>query len=106
MAPFDLGAREAAERIRAGTLSPVELVEACLERIRALDGGLQAWAHVDAQGALAAAHELAREAKGARLRGPLHGVPIGAKDIFHVAGMPTTAGAGAFAHSKDRKSVV
>jgi aspartyl-tRNA(Asn)/glutamyl-tRNA(Gln) amidotransferase subunit A len=99
VAPFDLGAREAAERIRAGTLSPVELVEACLERIRALDGGLQAWAHVDAQGALAAAHELAREAKGARLRGPLHGVPIGAKDIFHVAGMPTTAGAGAFTHS-------
>ena len=99
MAAFELGAREAAERIRAGTLSPVELVEACLERIGALDGRLQAWVHVDAPGALAAARQLESEAKGARLRGPLHGVPIGVKDIFHVAGMPTRAGAGPFAHS-------
>jgi len=99
VAPFELGAREAAERIRAGTLSPVELVESCLERIGALDGRLQAWVHVDAPGALTAARQLESEAKGARLRGPLHGVPIGVKDIFHVAGMPTRAGAGTFAHS-------
>jgi len=100
VAPFELGAREAAERIRAGTLSPVELVEACLGRIQALDARLLAWAHVDADGARAAARELEREAKAGRLRGALHGVPVGVKDIFHVAGMPTTAGAKAFAHSR------
>jgi Asp-tRNA(Asn)/Glu-tRNA(Gln) amidotransferase A subunit family amidase len=97
--PSELGARDAAERIRAGTLSPVALVESCLERIHALDGRLQAWVHVDAPGALAAARQLESEAKAGRLRGPLHGVPIGVKDIFHVSGMPTKAGAGTFAHS-------
>jgi Asp-tRNA(Asn)/Glu-tRNA(Gln) amidotransferase A subunit family amidase len=99
--PFaDLGAREAAEQIRAGALSPVALVEACLERLRALEGRVAAWAHVDEPAALAAARELEGEARIGRLRGPLHGVPVGIKDIFHVAGMPTTAGAKAFAHSR------
>lgn len=96
--PTALGAREAAEQIRAGALSPVALVEACLERIRVHDGRVQAWVHVDESGALATARELEREAKGGRLRGPLHGVPVGVKDIFHVAGMPTRAGARTFAH--------
>lgn len=98
MAVTDLTAAGAAEKIRAGKLSPVELVEACLERIRALDGRLKAWVHVDEAGALATARELEREAENGRFRGPLHGVPVGVKDIFHVAGMPTTAGARAWAH--------
>ncbi len=98
MAPCDLGAREAAEQIRAGALSPVALVEACLARILALDGRLRAWVHVDESGALATARALEREAKGGRFRGPLHGVPVGVKDVIHVAGMPTRAGARAFAH--------
>ena len=54
MAPFELsalGAVEAADEIRRGAVSPVALVEACLERIRALDGNVQAWVHVDAEGA-------------------------------------------------------
>src|SRR5439155_1581418 len=45
-----------------------------------------------------AARERAADARAGRLRGPLHGIPVGVKDIFHVAGMPTTAGAGPFAH--------
>ncbi|MBI4636506.1 MAG: amidase [Candidatus Rokubacteria bacterium] len=89
---------EARRRIAEGTLSPVALVEACLARIRALDERLKAWVHLDAEGALAAAREREAEARGGRLRGPLHGVPVGVKDIFHVAGMPTRAGARAFAH--------
>jgi len=91
--PTSLGVREAAEAIRKGVLSPVELVEACLARIGALDGDLRAWAHVDAAGALAIAGERESEARAGRLRGPLHGVPVGVKDIFDVAGMPTTGGA-------------
>ena len=94
-----LGAREAAARIREGKLSSVALVEACLARIRALDGRISAWAHVDEAGALAAARELDAEAGTGRVRGPLHGVPVGIKDIIHVAGMPTTAGAKRWAHT-------
>ena len=95
-----LGLREVTEAIRAGTVSPVELVDACLARIRALDGELRAWAHVDGSEALATARERLAEARAGTLRGPLHGVPVGVKDIFDVAGMPTTGGARAFAHSR------
>jgi aspartyl-tRNA(Asn)/glutamyl-tRNA(Gln) amidotransferase subunit A len=96
----DLGVGAAADAIRRGACSSVALVEACLARVRALEPALQAWAHVDADGALASARERAVEARAGRLRGPLHGVPLGIKDIFDVAGLPTTAGAAAFAHTR------
>ena len=89
---------DAAAGLRQGSLSPVDLVELCLARIRAVDPALRAWVHVDESGARAAARERAADARAGRLRGPLHGIPVGVKDIFHVAGMPTTAGAGPFAH--------
>jgi aspartyl-tRNA(Asn)/glutamyl-tRNA(Gln) amidotransferase subunit A len=54
--------------------------------------------YVDETGALAAARERDAEAGRGRFRGPLHGVPVGIKDIFHVAGLRTGAGAGGFAH--------
>ena len=95
----DLGVREAAERIRRGEVSSAALTEACLARVTALEPTILAWAHVDREGALAAARERDVEARAARPRGPLHGVPVGIKDIFDVAGMPTTAGARAFAHT-------
>jgi Asp-tRNA(Asn)/Glu-tRNA(Gln) amidotransferase A subunit family amidase len=104
----DLGVREAAERIREGKVSAVDLVDACLARVGALDGKVQAWAHVDEAGARAAARERGAEAARGRIRGPLHGVPIGVKDIIHVAGMPTTGGAKAWAHrvpTKDAPAV-
>jgi Asp-tRNA(Asn)/Glu-tRNA(Gln) amidotransferase A subunit family amidase len=95
----DLGVLEAADSIRRGACSSVALVEACLARVRALEPELQAWAYVDADGALAAARERDAEVRAGRLRGPLHGVPLGIKDIFDVASLPTTAGAAAFAHT-------
>jgi len=105
---ISLGARQAATGIREGKISPVDLVEACLARIRALDGRLRAWAHVDEAGARAAARALETEAAGGRIRGPLHGVPVGVKDIIRVAGLPTTGGAKAWAHrvpAKDAPAV-
>lgn len=93
-----IGVVEAASRIREGRLSPVELLDQCLARIRALDPALRAWVRVDEPGARAAARERAEEARAGRFRGPLHGIPVGVKDVFHVAGLPTTAGAGPFAH--------
>lgn len=91
--PFTLGLNEAAARIRDKSLSPVELTESCLTRIERLEPLLQAWAFIDRGSALRSAQELEREQREGRSRGPLHGVPIGIKDIFHTAGLPTRAGA-------------
>jgi len=93
-----LTASEAATRIATGALAPVALTEACLERIRKRDGDVSAWFHIDEAGARAAARARETEAQTGRLRGPLHGVPVGIKDIIHVAGLTTTAGAAGFAH--------
>ena len=78
-------ASEAARAIRAGRLTAEALVAACLERIGARDGVLAAWAHVAAEAALAQARALYRQPA----RGPLHGVPVGIKDIFDTADLPT-----------------
>jgi aspartyl-tRNA(Asn)/glutamyl-tRNA(Gln) amidotransferase subunit A len=91
-----LGVRDAAARVQAGQVTATALVEACLDKIRALEPTLHAWAHLDADGARAAA----RAIDGGTVRGSLRGVPIGVKDIFHVQGMPTTAGSRPFAHSR------
>jgi len=96
----ELGVRAAAERIRRGEIASADLTAACLARITALEPTVLAWAHVDRDGALAAARERDAEARSGRHRGPLHGVPVGIKDIFDVAGLPTTAGARAFAHTR------
>jgi aspartyl-tRNA(Asn)/glutamyl-tRNA(Gln) amidotransferase subunit A len=98
--PSALSAAAAREAIKNGTLSPVALVDACLARIRALDPKLQAWIHVDEAGARTQAALREEEAKSGKLRGPLHGIPVGIKDIFDVEGMPTTAGAKAWAHRR------
>ena len=97
-----LTAAEIARGIRAGSLSPVAVVEACLARIAEIESALRAWVHLDTEGALKVARALEAEARAGRFRGPLHGVPVGIKDIYHVAGMVTTAGAGAFAHERPR----
>ena len=79
--------------IRAGSVSPVDLVARCLERISATDATLHAFIHVDRDGALAAARQREQEARRGELRGPLHGVPVAVKDLFDQTGLPTTAGA-------------
>lgn len=83
-------AGEAARAIAAGELSPVELAEALLERIGKLEPSLHAFVTIDGDRVLAAARVAEAEAKAGRLRGSLHGVPVGIKDIVDVAGLPTT----------------
>jgi aspartyl-tRNA(Asn)/glutamyl-tRNA(Gln) amidotransferase subunit A len=92
MSSHELGAAEAALAIRRKELSPVDLIEALLQRIDAVDAKVQAWALVDRAGAQATARRLADELARGILRGPLHGVPFGAKDIFYTAGLRTEAG--------------
>ncbi|MGH9037311.1 MAG: amidase, partial [Acidimicrobiia bacterium] len=91
---------EAAARIRDGQLSAVQLVEALVGRIDAVDPQVQAWVTVDRDEALATARQRDAEGRASQFRGPLHGVPVALKDIFHVAGMVTTAGAAPFAHER------
>jgi Asp-tRNA(Asn)/Glu-tRNA(Gln) amidotransferase A subunit family amidase len=84
-----LGAAEAARRIAAGELSSAALVATCLERIAEREEAVEAWVHLDAEHALAQARE--RDAAPAPL-GPLHGVPVGVKDIVDTADFPTELG--------------
>ena len=90
--PSALTLTEAARLIRERKLSPVDLIDAALARIDRLDGAVQAWAAIDRARARSAAAELDREARDGRLRGPLHGVPVGIKDIFYTAGLVTEGG--------------
>lgn len=82
----------AAEEIRKGRLSPVDLVKSCLERIERFEDRVHAWVLIDREGALARAEECAREIAGGGWRGPLHGIPLAIKDIFDVFDWPTAAG--------------
>ena len=88
MDPTQLTIAEASRAIADGSLSPVALTEAYLDRIAALDGELHSFVLVTRDQALAAARELGTRGS----RGPLYGVPIGLKDIYKTRGIRTTAG--------------
>ena len=80
----------AAKAIASRELSPVDLVKALLERIARLDPRLNAFIRVEGETALKEARAAEAEAAQGKLRGPLHGVPLGVKDIIDVTGLPTT----------------
>jgi aspartyl-tRNA(Asn)/glutamyl-tRNA(Gln) amidotransferase subunit A len=83
---------EAAGELRSRKLSPVELTRECLERIEALNSGLNAFITVTADRALQKAKAAEDEILRGDWRGPLHGIPIGLKDLIDTAGVLTTAG--------------
>ncbi len=94
--PRDLTVYQAAALLRRRKLTAEELVRSCLDRIAARDGVVKAWAHVAAEDALTRARALDRKARRNSWEGPLHGIPIGVKDIFDVQGMETRAGTAAY----------
>ncbi len=89
---YALSAAEAAKAIRDGQITSLELVESCLKRIEEFEPTVQAWAHIDPE----YAREQAKAADKARYdgkpMGPLHGVPVGIKDIFDTHDFPTELG--------------
>ena len=87
-----MDASEAAQRIRDGVLTSEELVQDCLDRIRALEPKVQAWQFLDEEHALAQARACDERKRGGEPVGPLHGVPVGVKDIIDTADMPTENG--------------
>lgn len=86
---WELGAAEAARRIREGEITAEALMQSCLARVDARDEAVRAWAWLDRDLAL----QQAREADIVQARGqgtgPLHGVPVGIKDIIETADQPT-----------------
>lgn len=94
--PNNLSAVEAADKIREGWFTSVELVRACLAHIDATDGQIHAWVHIDREGALAQAERMDEIRRAGRAMGPLHGVPVGLKDIIDTAGQPTQRGSPIF----------
>jgi aspartyl-tRNA(Asn)/glutamyl-tRNA(Gln) amidotransferase subunit A len=88
LAPLTIA--DASRAIAARRLSPVELVRDCLARIAARDGTLNSFVHVRAEAALAEAMAAERAIARGESHGPLHGIPIGLKDIIETAGIPTT----------------
>jgi Asp-tRNA(Asn)/Glu-tRNA(Gln) amidotransferase A subunit family amidase len=90
-----LGAAEAYQRMAQGLLTSQELVEACLERIRATEPTVQAWTFLDEAHALAQAKAADERRRSGEPVGALNGLPVGVKDIIDTADMPTENGCAA-----------
>ncbi|WP_025035928.1 amidase [Bradyrhizobium sp. DOA9] len=98
-----LGLTEAVAGIRDGRLSSVELVGDCLRRIDEVDGDIQAWAFLDRDHAMRQAEAADDHRKQGKAVGPLHGVPLGIKDIFDTGDMPTEFGSTLWAGRTPRR---
>jgi Asp-tRNA(Asn)/Glu-tRNA(Gln) amidotransferase A subunit family amidase len=94
---------DAAGFIRRGELTPSELLEQCLARIDRYEDRVRAWVYLDRDGAREQAARLTTELKQNNYRGPLHGIPIGIKDIIDVFDMPTGCGSKLWANSYARR---
>jgi Asp-tRNA(Asn)/Glu-tRNA(Gln) amidotransferase A subunit family amidase len=87
-----LSASDARSAIESGLLSSQELVAACLARIDELEDSIGAWAHLDRDQAMAQANAADKFRRRGLELGPLHGLPIGIKDIIDTADYPTERG--------------
>src|SRR5438445_13890845 len=90
---------ELSDLIRQRSVSPVELTRECLTRIEKLNPALNVFVTVTAESAMAQARAAEEEIQQGEWRGPLHGIPIGLKDVIDTAGIRTTAASALF---KDR----
>lgn len=88
----ELSATEAAGRVHSGELRSVELVSACLARIEEVEDKVGAWQHIDQEYALEQARKADDVRQAGKDIGPLHGVPVGVKDIVDTNGWPTECG--------------
>ena len=93
----ELTIADASELLRRKQISPVDLTTKCLDRIERLNPTINAFITVMHDSALAEAHAAEAEISGGNWRGPLHGIPIGLKDLIDTAGVRTTCGSALFA---------
>src|SRR6266478_6381486 len=94
---------QAADEIRQGRLSPTELLDPCLAQIDRHEPRVRAWVFVDRESARAQCEQLTQELSRGQNRGPLHGIPLGIKDIYDVFDWPTAAGSRLWARSVARR---
>ena len=94
--PNTLTAMEAVASISSGSLSSVDLVQSCLDQISKTDDQIKAWEYIDGENALEQAAECDRIRRHGKSTGPLHGVPVGLKDIIDTVDMPTQLGTSVF----------
>ena len=87
-----LSLSEAAAHIRDGRISAIELARDCLARVDEVDGAVQAWAYLDRDYVMRQAQAADFHRMHGNALGPLHGVPVGIKDIFDTSDMPTEFG--------------
>ncbi|MGW8227690.1 MAG: amidase [Gammaproteobacteria bacterium] len=89
---FEISAAEAAAAIRSGEITSEELVQACLDHLTASEDSVDAWVHLDPEYALEQARAADLHRRSGMSVGPLHGIPVGVKDIFDTKDMPTEDG--------------
>ena len=92
MSSAALSLKDAAAEIHAGRISSAELVADCLKRIDEVDPDIEAWAFLDRDHAMRQAEAADDHRRQGKATGPLHGVPVGIKDIFDTGDMPTEFG--------------
>lgn len=105
---YKLSASEAAQQIREGILTPTKLAEALIERIEKIEPSLEAWVTFNPATVMEAAELASMEANERIFRSPLHGVPVGVKDIYFTEGIRTTMGSpiySAFVPTYDAETV-
>src|SRR5665647_821345 len=93
-----LSASEAARRLAAREITAEQLARACLARIEEREGAVGAWIHIDPDAVLAQARQL----DAGPVRGPLHGLPLGVKDLIDTADLPTAYGSPVYAGHRPR----
>ena len=91
-AVLGLGAVEIRDRLADGALSAADVAQACLDRIAAVEPEVQAWTWLDRDHVMAQARSLDAHRATGRPIGPLHGLPVGIKDVIDTAGIPTANG--------------
>ena len=89
---FEMTAAQAAVAIQSGEATSEELVQACLDHINTIEDSIGAWVHLDPEYALQQARDADLHRRSGMAVGPLHGIPIGVKDIFDTRDMPTEDG--------------
>jgi Asp-tRNA(Asn)/Glu-tRNA(Gln) amidotransferase A subunit family amidase len=89
---FEMSAAQAAVAIQSGEITSEELVQACLDQINALEDSVGAWVYLDPEYALEQARAADLHRRNGKSLGPLHGIPVGVKDIFDTKDMPTEDG--------------
>ena len=94
---IDISISEAAKLLRQKEISPVDLATACLDRVERLNPVLNAFITITHEGAMAQALVAEDEIQRGKWRGPLHGIPLGLKDLIDTAGVRTTCGSALFA---------